>query len=112
MILDNPTNITTELYRSACRLFDQLWDGRTAIRHLGIHTGRLQDGTALRQMSLFDTADYAKLEAWDSTIDSIRKRYGMDAVRRAAFLDTPIDHLEGGISREKRDVDYSLLCIE
>lgn len=30
MILDNPTNITTELYRSACRLFDQLWDGRTA----------------------------------------------------------------------------------
>ena len=111
MILDNPTNITTELYRSACRLFDQLWDGRTAIRHLGIHTGRLQDGTALRQMSLFDTADYAKLETWDSTIDSIRKRYGMDTVRRAAFLDTPIDHLEGGISREKRDVDYSCLTI-
>ena len=112
MILDNPTNITTELYRFACRLFDHLWDGRTAIRHLGIHTGRLQDGMALRQMSLFDTADYAKLETWDSTIDSIRKRYGMDAVRRAAFLDTPIDHLEGGISREKRDVDYSRLCIQ
>lgn len=112
MILKSPTNITTELYRCACRLFDQLWDQKTPIRHLGIHTGRLHEGGTLRQMSLFDTTDYAKLEQLDRTIDSIRKRYGIDSVRRAAFLDVPLDHMEGGVSREKRSVDYSCLLIE
>ena len=63
-------------------------------------------------MSLFDTTDYAKLEQLDRTIDSIRKRYGIDSVRRAAFLDVPLDHMEGGVSREKRSVDYSRLLIE
>ena len=37
MTLQNATNITIEIHRCACQLFDQLWDG-TAIRHLGIHT--------------------------------------------------------------------------
>lgn len=112
MILKSPTNITTELYRCACHLFERLWDKKTPIRHLGIHTGRLKEGGALRQMSLFDTTDYAKLERLDRTVDSIRKRYGIDSVRRAAFLGVPIDHMEGGISREKRDADYSRQLIE
>ena len=33
------TNITKEIYDTACRLFDELWDG-TPIRLLGIYTGR------------------------------------------------------------------------
>ena len=44
------------------------------------------------------------------TVDRIRHRYGADAVKRAAFLDTPIDHMSGGISREKRTVLYKLLA--
>lgn len=112
MILKNPTNITTELYHYACRLFDQLWDQKTPIRHLGIHTGRLSEGSMLRQMSLFDTTDYAKLEQLDKTVDSVRKRYGIDSLKRAAFLSVPFDHMEGGVSREKREVDYSRLIIE
>lgn len=112
MLLKNPTNITTELYHSACQLFDRLWDKKTPIRHLGIHTGRLKDKNALRQMSLFDTTDYAKLGQLDKTVDSIRKRYGIDSLKRAAFLGSPIDHMEGGISREKRQADYQSVCIE
>lgn len=112
MILKNPTNITTELHKHACVLFDRLWDKKTAIRHLGIHTSRLQEGEGSRQINMFDQADPVKLKQLDKTIDSIRRRYGMDAVQRAAFLKTPIDHLEGGISREKRSADYSRICIE
>lgn len=107
MILNHPTDITKELYRHACLLFDQMWDKKTPIRHLGIHTGRLHEGGCIRQMSLFDTTDYSKLEQLDQTVDSLRKRYGIDAIRRAAFLNLPIDHMEGGVSREKRTVDYS-----
>ena len=112
MILKNPTNITTELYHYACLLFDRLWDKKTPIRHLGIHTGRLSENNGLRQMNLFDAIDFVKLEQLDKTVDSIRKRYGIDAVKRAAFLGVPIDHMEGGVSREKRTVDYSCLEIK
>ena len=47
----------------------------------------------------------------DETIDNIRERYGIDAVMRASFLNQPIDHMSGGISREKRTVDYSKLIV-
>ena len=56
--------------------------------------------------------DYEKLGKMDAAADKIRKRYGIDSVMRAAFLGTPIDHMSGGISREKRSVDYKKIKIE
>lgn len=112
MVLPNATDITKEIHQYACRLFDQLWDGRTAIRHLGIHTNRLNSTGTSRQLSLFDTTDYSKLRKADRTIDRIRHRYGIDAVKRAAFIRSRVDHMEGGVSREKRTVDYTTLTIE
>lgn len=111
MTLQNATNITTEIHRCACRLFDELWDG-TAIRHLGIHTSRVKDGMDMRQIDMFDTTDYVKLEKMDAAVDQIRKRYGIDSVMRAAFVGSPIDHMSGGISREKRTVDYKKIGVE
>jgi DNA polymerase-4 len=117
MKIKNPTNITNELYHFACQLFLELWDGFTPIRHLAIHTGSLLPANILRQINLFDTTDYIRLETLDKTIDAIRKRYGNDLVKRAAFLKrgnpkgTLIDHMEGGVSREKRSVDYSSIRI-
>lgn len=105
MTLRNTTNITIEIHRCACQLFDQLRDG-TAIRHLGIHTSRVKDGFNMRQLDMFDTTDYEKLEKMDAAVDRIRGRYGIDSVKRAAFVGSPIDHMSGGISREKRTVDY------
>lgn len=111
-ILKSPTCITKEIHNAACRLFDELWNGMP-IRHLGIHTGRVNEYNAARQMDLFDTTDYIKLETLDFTIDQIRERYGNDSMFRAAFAaPTGIDHMSGGISREKRSVDYSKLKIE
>lgn len=111
MTLQNATNITREIHRYACQLFDELWDG-TAIRHLGIHTSRVKDGFQLRQMDMFDTTDYEKLERMDATVDRIRRRYGVDSVKRAAFVGNPIDHMSGGISREKRTVDYRRIKVK
>lgn len=117
MHLKNPTNITIELYHYACKLFEELWDSKTPIRHLGVHTSVLSFGESPRQMNLFDMTDYIKLETVDKTIDSIRFRYGNDAMKRAVFIQSAqakhrlIDHMEGGVSREKRTVDYSKLKV-
>ena len=111
MVLPNATNITNEIHRYACRLFDDLWDG-SPIRHLGIHTSRIRDHVNIRQIDMFDHTDYEKLEQMDQAVDAIRRRYGNDAVMRAAFVGGRIDHMSGGISREKRTVDYKRLHIE
>lgn len=111
MTLANATNITIEIHRCACQLFDQLWDG-TPIRHLGIHTSRMKDKLDMRQLDMFDSTDYEKLERADAAVDQIRRRYGNDSLMRAAFLGSKIDHMSGGISREKRSVDYSREKIE
>lgn len=84
-VLESSTNITTEIYVAACRLFDEMWDG-TPIRLLSVQTSRVSHGENNRQMSLFDNTDYEKLEKLDKAIDSIRKKYGSDAVCRASFM--------------------------
>lgn len=121
MRLPCPTDITEEIYNLSCRLFEKLWDKKSPIRQFGIHTGRLSDqdaeGSAVRQMDLFDKTDYVRLETLDRTVDAVRKRYGNDSLKRAVFLIRDragcrqIDHMEGGVSREKRTVDYEKLTI-
>ncbi len=83
--LSHATNITNEIYGMACRLFEELWDGRP-VRLLGIQTSRIRQAGDGRQLSLFDDGNYEKLEKLDRAMDSIRERYGSDAVKRASFL--------------------------
>ena len=111
MTLNNATNITIEIHRCACQLFDSLWNGKV-IRHLGIHTSRIKDHMDMRQPDMFDTMDYEKLEHMDATVDKIRMRYGRDSLKRAVFVGSRIDHMSGGISREKRTVDYKKVNVE
>ncbi len=106
--LPTPTNITREVYEAACRAFDEAWDC-APVRHLGIHTSRVTKEEA-RQLSLFEEMDYEKMEKMDQAVDAIRRRFGNDSVMRASFLTAGgvnFDHMGGGISREKRSVDYS-----
>ena len=111
MTLNNATNITIEIHRCACQLFDSLWNGK-GIRHLGIHTSRIKDHMDMRQLDMFDTTDYEKLGHMDATVDKIRMRYGRDSLKRAVFVGSRIDHMSGGISREKRTVDYKKVNVE
>ncbi|MCR5005059.1 MAG: DNA polymerase IV [Clostridiales bacterium] len=87
MRLPHPTNITQELYTSACTLFEELWDGRP-IRHLGIHTSQVIYGDADRQIGLEDDLFHEeRQEQMDRTVDRIRHKYGQNAVQRAAVTE-------------------------
>lgn len=109
-ILDSPTDLTVEICNAAKELFLELWNGRP-IRHLGVHTGRAKKEDAGRQISLFDEIDYEKLAILDRTVDALREKFGIDSVKRAVFLNQPVDHMCGGISREKRTVDYNKVTV-
>lgn len=113
MTLPDQTNLTLEIYKAACECFDAVWDG-LPVRHLGIHTSRVSKED-FRQLGLFDPAeaDYEKQLRAEQTVDFLRGKFGADCIKRASFLFSPthperlsIDHMGGGISRERRTVDY------
>jgi DNA polymerase-4 len=121
--LPTPTNITAELHRTAVELFHELWDHETPIRHLGLHTSRVKDGEEARQLSLFaidgsprhreGQPDFSQLEHADAMSDEVRERFGIDAIKRAAFLEQKkIDHVSGGIQRDKHKMDYEKIKID
>jgi DNA polymerase-4 len=99
------TNITNEIHKAACQLFDALWDG-TPIRSLGIHTGKVVKAETSRQINLFDRDRYESFSRLDAAVDAVRKRYGDDSFMRAVFLNNRIYHMAGGIPPEKRKPDY------
>lgn len=118
MVLKSATDITHEIHHAACELFRELWDYKTPIRHLGIHTSRVVDDDCCRQIFLDDLfaehpIDYEQLAKADRMSDQIRTRYGIDSVKRASFVSgIPIDAVSGGVSRDKMTVDYSQELIE
>lgn len=99
--LISPTHTTSEIYIHACQVFDELWDHKTPLRQLGVHTSRLNDGKTY-QYNLFDQIKYDKHEKLDQAIDLIRHKFGEHAVMRAPFLGSHLEHMSGGISKEKK----------
>lgn len=95
------TDVTEEIFRAACRVFDRLWDKKMPIRQIGVHTSGVQTDAG-RQYNLFDLQKFDRLEILDRTIDEIRKRYGEDAVFRASFLKGNVPHMGGGLDKERR----------
>ncbi|MEY8219841.1 DNA polymerase IV [Enterocloster aldenensis] len=94
------THTTLEMYRAACLIFEDLWDG-APIRQMGVHTSRVTHDTAY-QYNLFDMDRYEKYARLDEAIDGIRSRYGEDSVMRAVFLGGRLPHMGGGIDKAKR----------
>ena len=92
MTMDNATSITNELYGYAVRIFNELWDGRP-IRALGVHTSGISKDEA-RQISLFDTVDYGRLEKADRVMDELRRKFGKEMVKRASLLEREDDEDE------------------
>lgn len=91
-VLETPSASTETIYRTALTLFDALWDG-TPIRLLGIRTSRLVSKDEPVQLSLFDLNQKApeseKQKKLDAALDSIRNKYGRDAVVRGSLLSPP-----------------------
>lgn len=89
MLLDTPTASTDIIYRNACSLFDELWNG-TPVRLLGIRTAKLAEEDSPIQLSLFDYSApiSEKQQKLNAALDNIRERFGNDAVKRGSLLDT------------------------
>lgn len=101
----DPVCTTNIIYRTACLLFDEIWDG-TPVRLLGIRTSKLVSKEEPVQLNLFDlnggcnttaspeavplpTARQRKL---DDALDTIRKKYGADSVVRGSLLHKKEDY--------------------
>ena len=101
--LSSPTAGSDTIYRTACTLFEELWDG-TPIRLLGIRSSRLFSAQEPVQLSLFDLPVIQKTEngrkprlsaakeaQLEKALDSIRKKYGADAIVRGSLLQPKSD---------------------
>lgn len=110
--LTTPTCNSDTIYQTACDLFAELWDG-TPVRLLGIRSSKLVSIGEPVQMSLFDLPDVMtqsdtprsskknissdsislkKREQLDAALDSIKKRYGEDAVVRGSLINNKTDN--------------------
>ena len=96
--MQSPTAGSDTIYRTACALFDELWNG-TPIRLLGIRSSKLVSAQEPVQLSLFDLPaiqekgsgfgspiSAAKEARLEQALDSIRQKYGADAIVRGSLL--------------------------
>ncbi|MCH5256349.1 MAG: DNA polymerase IV [Lachnospiraceae bacterium] len=99
--LHTPTCGSDTIYRVSYALLNELWDG-TPIRLLGIRSAKLVSSNEPIQMSLFDMpaasvddkpsiSSRKELEL-EKALDSIRKKYGADAVVRGSLLQNKSDY--------------------
>lgn len=102
-MLSGATNITQELYRAACSVFDEAWDG-APLRQLGVQITRLSQ-EPYQQYDLFSQlspVQYERKLRLDETVDSLRDRYGEEIIRRAKFAQDPQGHMAGGLDKARR----------
>lgn len=99
--LTSATHITEEIYEYACEILDELWNHKTAIRQLGVHTSKVC-GDKVYQYNLFDMSKYDKYDKLNTAVDKIRNKYGDESVMRASFIGSDLDHMAGGLSKEKQ----------
>ena len=104
MMLSGATNITTEIFSAACRLFEEAWDGVTPLRQLGVQVTRLSR-EPYQQYDLFSgmtPQQFEKKLKLDETVDALRDKFGEDILRRGKFARMPGEHMAGGLDKARR----------
>lgn len=103
-LLHGATNITTEIFEAACKVFDEAWDGVTPLRQLGVQVTRLSR-EPYQQFDLFSGVSprrYERKLRLDETVDALRDKFGEDIIIRAKFAQDPSGHLSGGLDKARR----------
>ena len=104
MKLYGATNMTSEIFEAACRVFDEAWDGVTPLRQLGVQMTRLSS-EPYQQYDFFSGVSPEQFERklkLDETVDALRDKFGEDIIRRAKFAKDPDGHMAGGLDRARR----------
>ena len=104
MLLHGATNMTETLFQAVCQVFDEVWDGQTPLRQLGVQVTRLSK-EPYQQYDLFSgisPAQYERKLRLDETVDALRDKFGEDIIRRAKFAQDAAGHMTGGLDRARR----------
>lgn len=88
--LMNPTDISKEVYEIAKELFDELWDGVTPLRLLGIALTNITREETV-QFSLFQDEGREKSRKIDKTRDALNAKFGFDTIVRGSSIQSKID---------------------
>lgn len=82
--LGQPTSDDAEIFRSAWRLFEEVWERGSAVRLIGVGVSGL--GPPVRQLGLWD-ADVERQRRLQAAIDTLRDRYTERIIRRGSELE-------------------------
>lgn len=87
MLLDPPLNTSDGIYQIARLLFSKLWNG-TPVRLLGIRATKLMSDDTPIQLSIFnlDEPKNEKQKKLDEALDTIKHRFGDQAITRGSML--------------------------
>lgn len=84
--LVDSTDVTDVIYKVACELIEECWQGEP-LRLIGLSLTDI-DRDAFEQMSFFVDEKKEKLKKLDSALDSIRGKFGNGSIQRASTIDT------------------------
>jgi len=88
--LMNPTDISDEVYELSKELFDELWDGRTPLRLLGIALTNITREDTM-QFSLFQDEKKEKARRLDKARDALNAKFGSATIVRGSSMQSKID---------------------
>lgn len=100
--LKNYIDTTTDIFNVVKKIFDEVWMGES-IRQLGVRVTDLCSNE-FYQSSFFDDS-INKKRALDKAIDSIREKYGNEAIIRSTFINSNVKPLCGGVGES----DYPMM---
>lgn len=84
--LPDATNVTDEIWQAAVRLLtDRLPERRLLIRLLGVGVSHFENPEQVQAL-LFEDEDHARQSRLDQAADTLRERFGTDALRRGSGL--------------------------
>ena len=110
MSFTEPLSTTNEVYEAAKKLLKEMWKGRRPIRLISIALTNLTKLGGCKQLSFFDKpskqAETIKKsdEKVESVIDSLRKKYGFDVIKRCGVMNT---NLKVGNVHGHTDIDLA-----
>lgn len=88
--MQNPTDISKEVYQISKELFMELWDGVTPLRLLGIAlTNITREENA--QLTLFPDENRDKARRLDKAYDAINSKFGAATIIRGSSMQSKVD---------------------
>lgn len=97
--LEQPVRLVEILMKTGLELIDEIWDGQTALRSIGIRACGLVNENECMQLTLgYDYSHLERMESLEREMEDIRARYGKQAVLRCRqMLSTTQNHNENNL---------------